>query len=70
MKILSDFGTDSHRVEPHKTIKYSDVVDVLDTYLENVDLTLDKIKVDLFRQYHLTESIGPYESRKIFICQR
>lgn len=46
MKILSDFGTDSHKVEPQKTIKYSDVVDVLDTYLENVDLTLDKIKVE------------------------
>ena len=45
MKLVASFATDEHKIDPNRTIKYNDVIDVLDTCLENVDLTLDKIKV-------------------------
>ena len=45
IKLLSDFVSPGNTLDPSKTIPYSEVVDYIDTYLENIDLTVDKIKV-------------------------
>jgi len=44
IQLTAAFGSENHQVDPQKTIKYTNIVDVLDSYLENTDLTLDKIK--------------------------
>jgi len=45
IQLTAAFGSDNHQIDPTKTIKYTSIIDVLDSYLENADLALDKIKV-------------------------
>ena len=45
MKVLANLIGKGNNINPQKTIKYNSVIEVMDDYLENIDLTLDKIKV-------------------------
>lgn len=45
MKEIAKFMDLGAKINPEKVIKYGSVVEVIDNYIENIDLTLDKIKV-------------------------
>jgi hypothetical protein len=46
MKILADFTSSENDLSTSKTLPYRDVIDVVDVFLENIDITMDKIKVN------------------------
>jgi hypothetical protein len=45
MELLTKFSGSETKIDFTKTIKFKDIQEVVDSYLETVDLALDKIKV-------------------------
>ena len=45
MQLLTKFSNSDTKIDFQKTIRYKDFQEVVESYLENVDIVLDKIKV-------------------------
>jgi hypothetical protein len=47
MSFLTKFSNLESKIDFQKTIRYKDIQEIVESYLENVDIVLDKIKVSI-----------------------